>query len=71
MVTLNDFRVVRAQFPTQQFQTPSFIATLNDAASNRQPMTIALERLQANLAVTQATSPARRCRSRTGRRGSS
>ena len=49
----------RAQFPTQQFQTPSFIATLNDAASNRQPMTIALERLQANLAVTQATSPAR------------
>ena len=59
MVTLNDFRVVRAQFPTQQFQTPSFIATLNDAASNRQPMTIALERLQANLAVTQATSPAR------------
>ena len=59
MVTLNDFRVVRAQFPTQQFQTPTFIATLNDAASNRQPMMIALERLQANLAVTQATSPAR------------
>ena len=59
MVTLNDFRVVRAQFPTQQFQTPSFIATLNDAASNRQPMTIALERLQADLAVTQATNPTR------------
>ena len=59
MVTLNDFRVVRAQFPTQQFRSPAFIAALNDAASNRQPMTIALERLQANLAVTQATSPAR------------
>ena len=59
MVTLNDFRVTRAQFPTQQFRSPAFIAALNDAASNRQPMTIALERLQANLAVTQATSPAR------------
>ena len=59
MVTLNDFRVIRAQFPTQQLQAPGFIATLNGAASNRQPMTIALERLQASLAVTQATSPAR------------
>jgi hypothetical protein len=59
MVTLNDFRVTRAQFPTQQFQSPSFIAALNQAASNRQPMTIALERLQADLAVTQAISPTR------------
>ena len=59
MVTLNDFRVLRAQFPTQQLQAPGFVATLNGAASNRQPMTIALERLQASLAVTQATSPAR------------
>jgi hypothetical protein len=59
MVTLNDFRVTRAQFPTQQFQSPSFIAALNQAASNRQPMTIALERLQADLAVTQATNPTR------------
>ena len=58
MVTLNDFRVTRAQFPTQQFESPSFIAALNEAASNRQPMTIALERLQADLAVTEATSPA-------------
>jgi hypothetical protein len=58
MVTLDDFHVTRAQFPTQQFESPSFIAALNEAASNRQPMTIALERLQANLAVTQATSPA-------------
>ena len=59
MVTLNDFRVTRAQFPAQQLQTQSFIATLNQAASSRQPMTIALERLQADLAVTQAISPTR------------
>src|SRR5262245_20858513 len=39
MVTLNDFRVTRAQFPTQQLQSPNFIAVLNEAASNRQPMT--------------------------------
>jgi len=59
MVTLNDFRVTRAQFPTQQLQSPGFIAALNEAASNRQPMTIALERLEADLAVTQAISPTR------------
>ena len=59
MVTLYDFRVTRAKFPTQQAQTQSFVAALNEAASNRQPITIALERLQADLAVTHAISPTR------------
>jgi hypothetical protein len=59
MVTLYDFRVTRSKFPTQQAQTQSFVAALNQAASNRQPMTIALERLQADLTVTQVISPSR------------
>lgn len=59
MVTLYDFRVTRSSFPTQKSKTQGFVAALNQAASNRQPMTIALERLQADLAVTQAISPTR------------
>ena len=59
MVTLNDFRVTSASFPVEPGRKQTYMATLNQAASNKQPMTIALERLEANLSITQATSATR------------
>ncbi len=56
MVTLADFRVTKASFPVAGGKSSQYVAALRSFASNRQPMTIALERLEADLSVTQAIS---------------
>ena len=59
MVTLCDLRVTSGAVPDAAVPDAELHRGPQQAASNRQPMTIALERLQASLAATQATSPAR------------
>jgi hypothetical protein len=60
MVTLADFHVTRANFPVEDSKSGDYVRVLNKYASNRRPMTIALERLEADLSVTQAISGVKR-----------
>jgi hypothetical protein len=54
MVTLADFRLTKAIFPDDQGKSRQYKTALSTFASNKRPMTIALERLEANLSVTRA-----------------
>jgi hypothetical protein len=56
MVTLADFHVTKAIFPADKGKSNQYKTTLSDVASNHRPMTIALERLEADLSVTRAIS---------------
>ena len=58
MVTLADFRLIKAVFPTQERKSSRYKTMLGTFASNHRPMTIALERLEADLSVTRAISGA-------------
>ncbi len=56
MVTLADFHLIKATFPAAGEKSSQYEAVLKNLASNHHPMRIALERLQADLSVTQAIS---------------
>lgn len=51
MVTPADFSAIKADFPVADGKSSQYVTEPSNFASNRRPMTIALERLQADLSV--------------------